>query len=29
MKDNKKIKTIPFADIRYENYTIHKDDKRK
>ena len=24
-----KIKTTQFGDKRYENYTIHKDDKRK
>jgi hypothetical protein len=26
---NKKIKTVQFGDRRYENYTIHKDKKRK
>ena len=26
---NKKVKTIQFGDKRYDNYTIHKDDKRK
>ena len=25
----KKIKTIQFGDKRYDNYTIHKDKKRK
>ena len=25
----KKIKTTQFGDKRYDNYTIHKDDKRK
>ena len=24
-----KVKTTQFGDKRYENYTIHKDDKRK
>tara|TARA_R110001632_G_scaffold201830_1_gene324788 strand:+ start:2425 stop:2721 length:297 start_codon:yes stop_codon:yes gene_type:complete len=28
-RTNKKVKTIQFGDKRYENYTIHNDDKRK
>ena len=28
-RNNKKVKTIQFGDKRYENYTIHKDEKRK
>ena len=27
--DGDKIKTTQFGDKRYENYTIHKDEKRK
>ena len=27
--DGNKIKTTQFGDKRYNNYTIHKDDKRK
>jgi hypothetical protein len=28
-RNNKKVKTVQFGDKRYENYTIHKDEKRK
>ena len=28
-RNKKKVKTIQFGDKRYDNYTIHKDDKRK
>jgi hypothetical protein len=28
-RKKEKVKTIQFGDKRYDNYTIHKDDKRK
>ena len=28
-REMKKVKTTQFGDKRYDNYTIHKDDKRK
>ena len=28
-REMRKVKTTQFGDKRYDNYTIHKDDKRK